>query len=865
MRSRRPACSIAAAAWAATSRRTALRESDGAPAVSRQIEDDDAGHRALAHDGLEQRRARAGGGDQRRGQRRMLGARRRRSSSPATRTRGRRRAGLLAGLDRHGRHLDAVHRGRGQLAAARLEQEGDRGAGGLAGRLEDRAARVAVGDQRAGRPRHGGHPARLRAQRVVQAPQVALLRLPFELVGEHAGEHREQLLVLGPEGVRLAGHRRQRADARAVRQLERRAEVGAGAEAALVGDAAVDGVRADVVAQPRRAVVGHVDVEGVRQRQRQVRAQAELAAVARVDDAVDVVAAVEVGEEDRHAGHLGGEEVQHGARRVRERAVLGRPTGRRPPGWRPGLHQWIIGHGRGAVVSRPCGWPPSPTRNRRGPRRRGPRRRGGRLRAGRHRPGPALRPARRPTAPSSRSADVTLLAPPRPRAIFGIGLNYAAHARETGRDLPEFPIVFMKLPSSSAAPNGDVTAPGGVLAAAGLRGRAGGRDGRGQPIAGYAIADDLSARDLQGREPQWTRAKGFDNCCPWGPWVTTADEVPDPRPSGSPPTSTASSARTRRRRDLVFGPEELVAFLAEAITLEPGDLILTGTPDGVGVAMDPRRFLERGDASASRSAGWGRSSTPCADAVAFCSPSRSWPLVGGADRAARPGLPRRPLERRAAADRDRRRRPHRSATRRRLPARRRRWRGDPVRVQNVRPRFASPELELIGPAKRRLRAAPALLPPRRRRPARGRHAARRAPAAILGLRAQRAGLYYALGLIVDYRRGQRRYRDRESQRCASRRAAGSAATSATAARGRRAWPRSAARRYPEARASAWTRRPTRSPATTGCASRCPTRRARSSTSPSSPSTATARASRSPRPSRTSCACRRTASRSCGCG
>jgi 2-keto-4-pentenoate hydratase/2-oxohepta-3-ene-1,7-dioic acid hydratase in catechol pathway len=190
---------------------------------------------------------------------------------------------------------------------------------------------------------------------------------------------------------------------------------------------------------------------------------------------------------------------------------------------------------------------------------------------------------------------LTLLAPTRPRAIFGIGLNYAAHARETGRDLPEFPIVFMKLPSSSAPPHGDVTVPDACWRRLDYEGELAVVMGADGDIAGYAIADDLSARDLQGREPQWTRAKGFDNSCPWGPWITTADEVPDPRAlqltthvNGEPRQDSGTS-------DLVFGPQECVDFIAQTIALEPGDLILTGTPDGVGVAMDPKRFLERGD------------------------------------------------------------------------------------------------------------------------------------------------------------------------------------------------------------------------------------------------------------------------------
>jgi len=193
-------------------------------------------------------------------------------------------------------------------------------------------------------------------------------------------------------------------------------------------------------------------------------------------------------------------------------------------------------------------------------------------------------------------ADVALLAPvPRPRAIFGIGLNYAGHARETGQELPDFPIVFTKLPGSSAPPGGDVALPAAAWRRLDYEGELAVVMGAGGHIAGYAVADDLSARDLQGREPQWTRAKGFDNACPWGPWITTADEVPDPRALRLTTHVNGDPRQDSSTADLVFGPEELVGFLSEAVTLEPGDLILTGTPGGVGVAMDPRRFLERGD------------------------------------------------------------------------------------------------------------------------------------------------------------------------------------------------------------------------------------------------------------------------------
>ena len=114
-------------------------------------------------------------------------------------------------------------------------------------------------------------------------------------------------------------------------------------------------------------------------------------------------------------------------------------------------------------------------------------------------------------------------------------------------------------------------------------------------IAGYAVADDLSARDLQGRETQWTRAKGFDSSCPWGPWITTADEVPNPEALRITSHVNGEVRQDSSTSDLVFGPQALVDFITETITFEPGDLILTGTPAGVGQSMDPPQFLAPGD------------------------------------------------------------------------------------------------------------------------------------------------------------------------------------------------------------------------------------------------------------------------------
>jgi acylpyruvate hydrolase len=192
-------------------------------------------------------------------------------------------------------------------------------------------------------------------------------------------------------------------------------------------------------------------------------------------------------------------------------------------------------------------------------------------------------------------ADVALLAPvPRPRAIFGIGLNYAAHAAEQGAQPPERPIVFMKLPSSSAPPTGPIRCPPVVrrLDYEAELAIAMGADGA---IAGYAVADDVSARDLQRREPQWTRAKGADTFCPWGPWITTPDELPDPEDLAIRAWVNGELRQDARTSDLIFGCRALAGFIAETCTLEPGDLILTGTPSGVGMSMDPPRFLAPGD------------------------------------------------------------------------------------------------------------------------------------------------------------------------------------------------------------------------------------------------------------------------------
>jgi acylpyruvate hydrolase len=191
--------------------------------------------------------------------------------------------------------------------------------------------------------------------------------------------------------------------------------------------------------------------------------------------------------------------------------------------------------------------------------------------------------------------EVTLLAPvPDPPTIYAIGLNYAKHVEETGGTQPEQPLVFVKVRGSAAPPGATIRCPE-VVRRLDYEGELTIVMGAGNQIAGYCIADDVTARDLQGREPQWTRAKGADTFCPFGPWVTTADEVPDPGDLQLRTWVNGELRQDSRTSDLIFGCEELVQFIAQTCTLVPGDLILTGTPSGVGMGLDPPQFLQPGD------------------------------------------------------------------------------------------------------------------------------------------------------------------------------------------------------------------------------------------------------------------------------
>jgi 2,4-diketo-3-deoxy-L-fuconate hydrolase len=200
---------------------------------------------------------------------------------------------------------------------------------------------------------------------------------------------------------------------------------------------------------------------------------------------------------------------------------------------------------------------------------------------------------------------VRLLAPvPRPGKIFGVGLNYRDHAEETGQPVPEVPILFAKFANSVVGPGEPIVVPAatrrpdyeaelGVVIGSTAREVSVG-DALGH-VAGYLCCNDVSARDLQTATSQWTRGKAIDTFLPCGPWLVTSDEVPDPQVLGIRCVVNGEVMQDSRTDQMVFGVAELVSFISQACTLEPGDLIATGTPPGVGFARTPPVWLRDGD------------------------------------------------------------------------------------------------------------------------------------------------------------------------------------------------------------------------------------------------------------------------------
>ena len=183
--------------------------------------------------------------------------------------------------------------------------------------------------------------------------------------------------------------------------------------------------------------------------------------------------------------------------------------------------------------------------------------------------------------------DVELIMPCQPSKIICVGLNYVEHARELNMKLPEEPIIFLKPPTAALGPGGEIFYPsssqqvdyeGELAVVIGKRGRNIPADEAGGHILGYTCFNDVTARDLQKRDTQWTRAKSFDTFAPFGPWIASIDPA-------SVDIETRLNGRTVQKSntsDLIFGVPRLVEFISGIMTLEPGDVIATGTPPGVG-------------------------------------------------------------------------------------------------------------------------------------------------------------------------------------------------------------------------------------------------------------------------------------------
>ena len=210
-------------------------------------------------------------------------------------------------------------------------------------------------------------------------------------------------------------------------------------------------------------------------------------------------------------------------------------------------------------------------------------------------------------------ADVQLLAPiPRPRKnIMCLGWNYAEHERETaevrGRSpaIPEYPVIFTKAPTTVNAPYGDIIIDPAVSLQVDWEVELGviiGKIGKNIPeedalsyVFGYTVINDVTARDIQSRHKQFFKGKSIDGYCPMGPWIITADEIADPQQLTLRLRVNNVTKQEASTNTMIFSVRQIIATLSCGMTLEPGDIIATGTPSGVGFARNPPEFLKPGD------------------------------------------------------------------------------------------------------------------------------------------------------------------------------------------------------------------------------------------------------------------------------
>jgi 2-keto-4-pentenoate hydratase/2-oxohepta-3-ene-1,7-dioic acid hydratase in catechol pathway len=208
-------------------------------------------------------------------------------------------------------------------------------------------------------------------------------------------------------------------------------------------------------------------------------------------------------------------------------------------------------------------------------------------------------------APARSLSEVRLLAPvQRPGKIFAIGLNYADHIAETGAQTPPNQVWFTKAATSINGPFDPILIARGstavdyeveLVAVIGARAKHVAREDAAGAIFGWCVGNDVTEREWQLRTPQWALGKSFDTHAPIGPWITTADEIADPHALDLSCSVNGEVRQSSNTRNLVYDVYDQIAHLSQAMTLEPGDLIFTGTPGGVGMAMKPQMFLKAGD------------------------------------------------------------------------------------------------------------------------------------------------------------------------------------------------------------------------------------------------------------------------------
>jgi len=220
--------------------------------------------------------------------------------------------------------------------------------------------------------------------------------------------------------------------------------------------------------------------------------------------------------------------------------------------------------------------------------------------------------------------DVTLLAPvPNPSKVIAVGQNYMDHCREQGVEPPTLPIIFTKFSTSIIGPSAEIRWDPELTSSvdyevelAVVIGRVARRVSAADAldyVAGYTVCNDVSARDLQFGDKQWVRGKSLDTFCPLGPWIVTQDEIADPQNLHVRTTLNGEVMQDSNTREMIFGVQYLVEFASRAFTLLPGDVIITGTPPGVGVFRSPSVFLKDGDEISVEVEGIGKLTNRCVE------------------------------------------------------------------------------------------------------------------------------------------------------------------------------------------------------------------------------------------------------------